>query len=454
LNTMNAPARVEALPPPIAYLAPALVPMFYNPGSVAGAVAFALSRYKCAHGGRGSAKSWGIAGMATVLGATKPIRFLCVREVQTSMRQSIHKLLSNRIEELGLSRYYDVQAESIIGKYKTRVQAKYKRTEMVFAGIKSDPAKIKGFEEPDVCLGEEGENYSLESWKQLRPTIRNGIGNSEIWISFNPRRREDPTSKIFIEKPSRHARVVTMNWDDNPWFPADLEIERQEALDDIRNARDDDERAQAQADYDHVWGGLYERKAKAGVIKRWAADEVFSDPPAVRPRYGVDWGFANDPTAMVRFYITPCVGRTGEELWISHEAFGYGVELDDLPALFKGDSAKGWEGVPGCERWPIKADCAAPGTISHVKNKGFNITGAEKWAGSVEDGIRHLNQYRVIHIHARCRRMKDEARMYQFKVDRVTGEILPDIVDAHNHGWDAVRYGCDGLIKHKRSSFG
>lgn len=425
--------------------------MFYD-RSVGGAVQYACSRYKCAHGGRGSSKSWGIAGVAVVSGAVMPTRFFCVREVQTSMRASIHKLLSNRIDELGLSRYYDVQAERILGKYRTRVHAKYKSTEFEFTGIKTDPAKIKGAEEIDVCIGEEAEAYTHASWTFLRKTVRNAQHNSEIWVSFNPRHREDATSQIFLENTQPGMRVVQLNWHDNPWFGGDLKYELeidQRAL----TKGDAAERMQAQADYDHVWMGAYQRLTNANVIRHWIDNEVFGDPPAgTQLRYGLDWGYADDPLAGVRFWVTdhkdPVTAEAYQELWISHEAFGTHIELNSVTRFLE-------DRLPGVRQWPIKADCAQPAMISHVKSSGMGIAGAEKWSGSVEDGLAVVNKYRVIHIHARCPNVAREARLYSYKVDPMNPKnVLPIIIDKHNHGWDAVRYGLDGLIKHKRSSFG
>src|SRR5690606_29986442 len=117
--------------------------------------------------------------------------------------------------------------------------------------------------------------------------------------------------------------------------------------------------------------------------------------------------------------------------------------------------------LPEIERHTVRADSARPETISHVKQTGGGkraslprIVGVEKWKGSVEDGIAHLRSYREIVIHPRCKSTINEARLYSYKVDRLTGDVLTDIVDAHNHYWDATRYALQPLIKRRRGFFG
>lgn len=402
-------------------LPPKLRDLFFQPGKDGKAI-YVPSRYKVAHGGRGSAKSWGFAGVAAALSSVRPLRVLCVREYQNSIQESIHRLISDRIDGLGLARYFDIQKQGIYG---------VNDSEFIFAGIKNDPAKIKSTEGIDICLVEEAEKISEQSWKLLIPTIRKS--GSEIWVAFNPRDETDPTYKRFVLKPPPTARTVQINWHDNPWFPEVLELERQYALSLIASAQDDDERAQAQADYDHVWEGATQRNSQAAIFRRRVVVETFSPPEGARFHYGADWGFANDPTALIRAWVE------NDELWIDYEAFGYGVEIDETPQLF--------DSVPGARDWPIKADCSRPETISYMRRQGFNIAPADKWPGSVEDGIAHVKGFRKIHIHTRCKRMQEEARLYSYKVDRVTGEVLPIIVDANNHGWDAVRYSLDGYIQ-------
>jgi len=419
------------LPPEL--LSPKLRNLFFRRGANGEAV-YVPSRYKVAKGGRGGAKSWGFGGVAVALGALRPLRVLWVRETQSSIKESVHALLTSRIDSLGLGPYYDPQEQVIKGK---------NGTEHVFAGIKTDPGKIKSAEGFDICVVVEAEKVSKQSWKYLIPTIRER--GSEIWVEFNPREKTDPTSVMFIERMPPQCRRVHVNWSDNPWFPPELELERQYALQLINDAQDDDERVQLQADYDHVWEGAYQSRSDAAVFRRRVVVEEFDEPgEKTRIHFGADWGFANDPTALVRFWITDHKDERGkdyQELWISHEAFGYRVEIDETPALF--------DKVPGARQWPIKADAARPETISYMRRQGFNISAAEKWPGSVEDGIAHVKAFRRIHIHTRCKKMQEEARLYAYKIDRITQEVLPVLVDANNHGWDGVRYGLDGYIQRR-----
>jgi phage terminase large subunit len=395
------------------------------------------SRYKVAYGGRASGKSWGLASIAIVLGAETKLRILCVREYQSSLKESVHELLHDRIDDLGLSRFYHVIQTGIYGT---------NGTEVLFTGIKTDPGRIKSTEGIDICLVEEAERVSEGSWRILIPTIRKA--GSEIWVSFNPNDQEDATYVRFVKNKPPDARTCFINWNDNPFFSRASELERAYSYSLIERAANDDDRAQAQMDYDHVWGGLTRNNSAASVFRRRVVVHDFPEPPdGTRLYYGADWGFANDPSALIRMWITTNPDRS-EELWISHEAYGFQTELDDLPALF--------DTVPGARKWPIKGDSARPETISHMAKKfGFHITAAEKWPGSLEDGIAHVKAYYRIHIHSRCKHIQQEARLYSYKVDKNNNNvILPIVIDAWNHGWDAVRYGLDGVIKRKRSFFG
>lgn len=373
---------------------------------------FRPARYKVFYGGRGGAKSWSIARALVILGVRQPLRILCAREFQSSIADSVHRLLTDQIFELGLARYYTITQNSITSNV---------GSQFLFKGLQKSIQEIKSTEGIDICWVEEAQSVSAYSWEILIPTIRKE--GSEIWISFNPYEETDPTYVRFVVDPPPDAIVRRVGWRDNPWFPKVLDIERRymQALD-------------IEA-YEHVWGGNPRAITEAVIFGRRTSVETFETPLDARFYFGADWGFSSDPTALVRSFIRD------DCLFIDYEAFGHGVEIDETPQLF--------DSIPGARLWPIKADSSRPETISYMARKGFRIAGAEKWEGSVEDGIAHLKGFQRIVIHERCKHMREERRLYRYKIDPKTQDVLPVIVDKFNHGWDAVRYSLDGYIQHR-----
>ena len=203
---------------------------------------FTPNRYKILYGGRGGAKSWGIARALLILGTNKTLRILCARELQISIKDSVHKLLSDQIDAIGLTGFYEIQNASIRGK---------NGTEFSFAGLRSNVTQIKSYEGIDICWVEEAQMVSKTSWNVLIPTIRKE--GSEIWVSFNPELEEDETYQRFVLHPPDGAIVEKINWSDNPWFNDVLRAEM-EAL----KVRDHDS-------YLTVWEGLC-RKTIDGAI--------------------------------------------------------------------------------------------------------------------------------------------------------------------------------------------
>jgi phage terminase large subunit len=180
---------------------------------------FKPARYKVIYGGRGGAKSWGIARALLIMGVNNPIRVLCAREFQSSISDSVHKLLSDQIYAMGLAHHYEIEKLTIKGA---------NGTEFRFAGIRTNVNQIRSFEGVDICWVEEAANVSKASWEVMKPTIRKD--GSEIWISFNPELDTDETYKQFVLMPPRDSIVIKMNWQDNAWFPDVLEKERTELL--------------------------------------------------------------------------------------------------------------------------------------------------------------------------------------------------------------------------------
>lgn len=370
---------------------------------------FRPSRYKVMYGGRGSGKSWSVAKALLILGYGKPLQVLCAREIQRSISDSVHRLLCQQIDEMGLADFYEITRDAIRGK---------NGTVFTFKGLRFNAQEIKSMEGIDICWVEEAQAVSAESWDVLIPTIRKP--GSEIWITFNPLDEDAPTYQRFVIAPPPGAVVKKINYTDNPFFP---EVLRQE----MEWLKSKDYQA-----YLHIWCGECRKYSNALVFGGYFEVEDFETPRDAVFNYGADWGFASDPTTLIRCFIKD------KTLYIDQEAWAIGCEIDHTPALF--------DRVEGSRRWPIKADNARPETISYMRRHGFNIRGAKKWQGSVEDGIEHLKTYNIV-IHPRCQHTIDEFNHYSYKTDKQTGDILPLVLDAWNHCIDALRYALDGHIK-------
>ncbi len=296
------------------------------------------------------------------------------------------------------------------------------RIDYAFSGLDRSIDSIKSKARVRLAWIDESEPVTESAWAKLLPTMREE--DSELWVTWNPESEESPTHKRFgVPNNDPRTKIVTMNWRDNPWFP--------EVLNRLR-LKDQRERPDT---YDHVWEGAFHTISDAIIFRNRVTVEEFETPANARFFHGADWGFSQDPTVLIRAWVRD------EVLYVDQEAFGHQVELDDTPALF--------DAIPTARTWPIKADSARPETISHIRKKLFNIQPAEKWSGSVQDGIACLKSFKRIVVHPRCPHIAKEFRMYSFKVDRITGDILPIIVDKWNHGIDALRYALDGYIRGK-----
>nr|WP_321499985.1 PBSX family phage terminase large subunit [uncultured Dethiosulfovibrio sp.] len=383
---------------------------------------FRPARYKVYHGGRGGAKSWCIARALLLQGTTRKLRILCAREYQNSIGDSVHKLLGEQIDAMGLAPWYDVQATRIIGK---------NGTEIIFKGLRRNVQEIKSTEGVNICWVEEANTVSESSWSILIPTIR--AEGSEIWVSFNPMEEDDPTYQRFVVNPPPNSEIHKVGWQDNPWFPKVLDDER------LYLKKVDPEA------YENVWEGETRQISDAVIFRGKYVIERFETPENARFFFGADWGFSQDPTVLIRAFIHE------KRLYIDHETYGVGVDIDDLARRPEDSGRSMFDEVPASRLWPIYADCARPETISYVRQRGFKIRGADKWPGCVEDGIAYLRSFEQIVIHERCRHMADEARLYRYKVDPKTDDVLPQIEDKNNHCWDALRYALNKYITRRGS---
>ena len=371
---------------------------------------FRPARYKAFYGGRGSGKSHSMATALVLMAAQKPLRILAAREIQRSIRDSSKRLLDDRIAALGLKGRYRSTMEAIRGRNGSL---------FLFAGLRSNPESIKSMEGIDIAWVEEAASVSQLSLDILIPTIRKP--GSELWFSWNPRHPSDPVDAMFRDGPPRPDAILRcVSFNDNPWFPAVLEAERL-----WDRGRDPDK-------YAHVWEGAYQQHAETRVFHNWRIDSL-DVPDGTRPYFGADWGFAVDPTVLVRCFLM------GRQLYVDREVYRIGCPIDEIGALFNTI-----DGPLGAGAWPITADSARPELIDAMRRQGFRIKPARKGKGSVEEGVAFLQALDIV-VHPSCRHAIDELTLYSYKVDALTGDILPVLDDRHNHVIDALRYALEAV---------
>lgn len=230
---------------------------------------FQPKRYKIAYGGRGAAKSWGFGRALILLMMQKKLSVLCARELQNSIAESVHKLLSTQIEKMGLGAYFEVLT--------TEIRCTLTGGEFQFAGIRNNTNKIKSYEDYDICWVEEADGVTKTSWNILIPTFRKP--GSEIWVTFNPKLSSDYTYKHFVKNPIPESFVEFLSWRDNPWFNDEMRAEME-----LLKSRDYDE-------YLWVWEGHCKQNLEGAVFAkelRKATEEQRITKVPYQKQYPVD----------------------------------------------------------------------------------------------------------------------------------------------------------------------
>lgn len=393
-------------------LPPLLIPVFTG-----------KARYRGAYGGRGSGKTRTFALMSAVrammfaeAGASGVI--LCAREFMNSLEDSSMEEVKQAIKSVPwLDAYFEIGEKYI--------RTKNRRVHYSFTGLNRNLDSIKSKARILISWIDEAEGVSEIAYQKLLPTVRSD--DSEVWITWNPELDGSPTDVRFRKNTPEESKIVELNYGDNPWFPAVLDLER----------RSDYDRLDPQT-YAWIWEGAYRENSDAQVFSgKYRIGEFEPTDKWNGPYNGLDFGFAQDPTAGVKCWVHE------DRLWVEYEAGKVGLELDSTAEFVNGK-------IPGFEKTVIRADSARPESISYLKRHGMPfIEGVTKWTGSVEDGISHLRSYKEIVVHPRCKEVLKEMRLYSYKVDRLTGDIKTDVVDKHNHYIDAIRYALNPMIQGK-----
>jgi phage terminase large subunit len=379
---------------------------------------FDKARYKIYYGGRGAGKSHSVAKALLIMGARSPIRVLCAREFQTSIRDSVHKLLSDQIELMNMHSIYEITQNSIRGT---------NGTEFAFVGLKNNVSNVKSYEGIDICWVEEAQTVSRMSWNTVIPTIRKE--GSEIWVTFNPELETDETYQRFVLKPPESAVVQKINWSDNPWFPEVLALEK-----DALKSRDP-------SAYQTVWEGLCRLTVDGAIFanEMQVADldgritKVAYDPTKpVHAIFDLGWSdstaiwflqFVGMETRLIRYIednqqtishylsLMQTYGYIYDTLWLPHDAQNKTLASNgkSIEEIVRNSGFK----TRIIERTPIADSINAARTI--FRNCWFDRE-------NCHDGLQCLRHYR-------------------YEVDPETGQFSRNpLHDQYSHGADAFRY--------------
>ena len=378
---------------------------------------FDANRTKVAHGGRGSGKSWAFAQALLIQAAQTPLRILCAREVQKSIKDSVHRLLTDQIQALGLGHLYEVLDTEIRGRNGSL---------FLFAGLATHTVEsIKSFEGVDRCWVEEAQTVTKRSWDVLTPTIRKD--GSEIWVTLNPDMETDETYKRFVTDAPADAFVVQMNWADNPWFPAVLEKER---LDTLR--RDPDS-------YANIWEGQPKRVSE-GAIYRTEVEQLYADKrvrqvpydPLLQVHTVWDLGWNDAMTIGLwqrQSSEVRCIGYIED----SHRTLAsYIAELEKLPYRW------GVDFIPHDGR--ARNTQTGKSTEEALQAMGRNVKVLAQL--DIEEGIKAARMMfpRVYMDDEKTKRLQECLKRYQRTINQRTMEAGAPLHDEYSHGADMFRY--------------
>lgn len=386
-------------------------------------------RYKVAYGGRGGAKSWGFARALLIQGAIKPLRILCAREVQNSIKDSVHRLLSDQIAALNLGEYYtvlDTEIRAINGGV------------ILFSGLSTQTAdSLKSYEGLDRVWVEEAQSVSKRSWDILTPTVRKP--DSEIWLTLNPDMETDETYQRFIARHPTNCVAVEINWRDNPWFDTVLNQERLDTL-----ARDPD-------GYKNIWDGVPKRVSE-GAIYKTEVERLYADArvrpvpydPLLRVHTVWDLGW-NDAMTIGMWQRSGSEVRCIDYIEDSHRTLdSYVAELEKKPYRY------GKHFIPhdGAAK-NIQTGKSTEEMLKLMLGKDKVKVGT---ADDIEEGIKAARMMfpRVYFDETKTVRLLECLKRYKRHINKATNEPGSPLHDEYSHGADMFRY--TGMVVEKMTN--
>ena len=386
-------------------------------------ILFEPARFKVLRGGRGSGKSWGVARAILLRCAKEKTRVLCTREIQKSIQQSVHQLLGDQIEALGLKDYFEILEKEIRG---------VNGSEIYFSGLSDITATtLKSFEGVDICWCEEAQSITERSWKILTPTIRKE--GSEIWITYNPELESDPTHQRFVVNPPPDCVSVLMNYTDNPYFPKVLEQDRQHA-----------EKTMKPEDYRHTWEGACKPAVEGAIYfdsmsQTIAGGRIRNVPHdgSLKTHVIFDLGMADSMSIIL-------CQKVASEIRIIHYIEGNQRILADYSAELKqlrlDDQPMNWGHVYLPHDGFAKKHQTGKMDAEILQGLGWSVMPTPNT--SVNNGIDRAREMfpRVYFHEQRAARLIECLKRYRWNISQKTNEAVSPLHDEFSHGSDCFRY--------------
>lgn len=367
------------------------------------------------YGGRYSLKSHTVARVLLILGRQKQMRFGCFREYQNSIAESSHQLLKDLISMYELNDY-KVTENSIINSLN--------KTEFLFKGLHHNEQSIKSIEGIDIAWVEEAQTISKSSIDVLTPTVRKP--GSKIIYTYNRLLENDPVHQRLVIEGRPNTLILNLNYDI---------AEKYGYLPDVIKNEIEDDKENRPALYKHKWLGE-PNSLERRVYHDWA--QVDDIPHEARiERRGLDFGYTNDPTAIIAIYY-----YNGGYI-LDEECYRKGMKNNDIGAVLKNVNQP---------NTLVTGDSAEPKSIADLQEQGINIIGVKKAGGDdalgnkknfKQYGIDFVGQQRISYT-KRSSNIAREYMSYLHKEDK-DGKILNDPEDGNDHAMDAILYGFMGL---------
>jgi len=361
-------------------------------------------KYNILRGGSGSGKSYAVAEDVIIRTLdTRLSRTIIARKVAATLRQSVFRLLQNRIYEMGLGDHFTIN--------KSEMTFTAGKNEIILVGL-DDVNKLKSIFDPTDAWIEEADQVSQSDFEEIDRRIRSVTGRKpKITLSFNPTSVYSWLKRYFYDSKFLGDDVyeLTTTYRDNAF----LDPAYAQTIERLQETNPSAYRVYGLGEWGIVEGVVFDK---------WDTKAI--DERARLIGYGLDFGYALDPAALIKVYVR------GTELWLDEIIYQHGLTNQDLGVLMRS------AGVGRTDE--IIADSAEPKSIEELYRQGFNVHPAVKGPDSVNAGIAKLQEY-TIHCTPRSKNVAKELASYSWAKDK-DGNIISKPVDLYNHAIDAVRY--------------